>query len=305
MLAPWARGIRRRGDNLFAKTNQPMINLEKLSDRDLPPLKPMVIRLWQLLNAPNTRLQDIVEAMSAEPVLCARIMAISNSPMYRGLDEITSPQKALVRLGLNEVKGIVYYLTLADSVTKNAFPASFSIRRFWTHSLSTALLSKKLMQYYPSLFPMSPEEQDGAYLAGLLHDIGYVVMATLMPGEFTVMANIWEEGGRDPLEVEEKLFGVSHPLLSAKALKLWKFPKNVQLAVYAHHRDVVRDSPPAIMLIKLADYLATKAGYHFNSMFTADMKALGVPLFLLENDYQPVVEEVALKVETLVNQAFA
>ena len=189
-----------------------MINLDKLSDRDLPPLKPMVIRLWQLLNAPNTRLQEIVEAMSAEPVLCARIMAISNSPMYRGLEEISSPQKALVRLGLNEVKGIVYYLTLADSVKKNAFPPSFSIRRFWTHSLCTALVAKQLIQYYPSLFPMSPEEQDGTYLAGLLHDIGYVVMATLMPGEFTTMTKIWEEGGRNPIEIEEKIFGDSHPL---------------------------------------------------------------------------------------------
>ena len=282
-----------------------MINLDKLSDRDLPPLKPMVIRLWQLLNAPNTRLQEIVEAMSAEPVLCARIMAISNSPMYRGLEEISSPQKALVRLGLNEVKGIVYYLTLADSVKKNAFPPSFSIRRFWTHSLCTALVAKQLIQYYPSLFPMSPEEQDGTYLAGLLHDIGYVVMATLMPGEFTTMTKIWEEGGREPIEVEEKIFGVSHPLLSAKALKLWKFPKNVQLAVYAHHRSVAEDSPAGIKLIKLADYLATKAGYHFNPMFTADRKGLTVPLALLENDYQPVIDEVALKVETLVSQAFA
>ena len=281
-----------------------MINLDKLSDRDLPPLKPMVLRLWQLLNAPNTRLQDIVEAMSAEPVLCARIMAISNSPLYRGLEEITSPQKALVRLGLNEVKGIVYYLTLADSVKQNAFPPSFSIRRFWTHSLFAALLSKKLIQYYPSLFPLTPEEQDGTYLAALLHDIGYVVMATLMPGEFTSMTKLWEQGGKDPVEVEEKIFGVSHPLLSAKALKLWKFPKNVQLAVYAHHRAMAQDSPVSIMLIKLADYLATKAGYHFNPMFTADMKGLTVPLFLLENDYQPVVDEVALKVEMLVSQAF-
>jgi len=282
-----------------------MINLDKLSDRDLPPLKPMVIRLWQLLNAPNTRLQEIVEAMSAEPVLCARIMAISNSPLYRGLDEISSPQKALVRLGLKEVKGIVYYLTLADSVRKNAFPPSFSIRRFWTHSLCTALVAKQLIQFYPSLFPMSPEEQDGTYLAGLLHDIGYVVMATLMPDEFTTMTKIWEEGGRGPIEVEEKIFGVSHPLLSAKALKLWKFPKNVQLAVYAHHRSVTEDSPTGIKLIKLADYLATKAGYHFNPMFTADIKGLTVPLPLLENDYQPVIDEVALKVETLVSQAFA
>jgi len=283
-----------------------MINLDKLSDRDLPPLKPMVIRLWQLLNSQNTRLQDIVEAMSAEPVLCARIMAISNSPLYRGLEEITSPQKALVRLGLNEVKGIVYYLTLADSVRKNAFPPSFSVRRFWTHSLSTALLCKKIMQFYPQLFPMTPEEQDGAYLAGLLHDIGYVVMASLMPREFTVMTEIWDAGGRAPQEVEDQLFGVGHPILSAKALKLWKFPKNVQLAVYAHHRALTDDTtPPAIMVLKLADYLATEAGYHFNPLFSPEIKRETIPAQMLDNNYLPLIEDVALKVETLVSQTFS
>jgi HD-like signal output (HDOD) protein len=289
----------------FSIKDHIMINLDKLSDRDLPPLKPMVLRLWQLLNAQNTRLQEIVEAMSAEPVLCARIMAISNSPLYRGLEEINSPQKALVRLGLNEVKGIVYYLTLSDSVRKNAFPPSFSIRKFWTHSLSTALLCKKLAQFYPDLFPMTPEEQDSTYLAGLLHDIGYVVMASLLPGEFTTMTKLWEAGGNSPLEIEDELFGVSHPILSAKALKLWKFPKNVQLAVYAHHRTISDDSPPpAIMLLKLADYLATETGYHFNPSFTAELKRLTLPVFLLENDFQPIIEEVALKVEMLVSQAF-
>lgn len=283
-----------------------MINLDKLSDRDLPPLKPMVIRLWQLLNSQNTRLQEIVEAMSAEPVLCARIMAISNSPLYRGLDEITSPQKALVRLGLNEVKGIVYYLTLADSVRKNAFPPSFSVRRFWTHSLSTALLCKKVMQFYPQLFPMTPEEQDGTYLAGLLHDIGYVVMASLMPREFTAMTEIWDAGGRPPQEVEDQFFGVSHPILSAKALKLWKFPKNVQLAVYAHHRALTDESaPPAIMVLKLADYLATEAGYHFNPLFSPEIKRETIPAQLLDNNYLPLIEDVALKVETLVSQTFS
>jgi hypothetical protein len=130
-------------------------------------------------------------------------------------------------------------------------------------------------------------------------------MASLLPGEFTTMTRLWEAGGNSPLEIEDELFGVSHPILSAKALKLWKFPKNVQLAVYAHHRAISDDSPPpAIMLLKLADYLATDTGYHFNPMFSAELKRLTLPISLLENDFQPVVEEVALKVEMLVSQAF-
>ncbi len=283
-----------------------MLNLDKLNDTDLPPLKAVVVRLWGLLNAPNTRLGEIVEAMSAEPVLCARIMAVANSPIYRGLEDITSPQKALIRLGLKEAKGIVYYLTLADSVRKNVLSPSFPIRRFWTHSLCTALLSETLLKYHPDLFPMTPEEQEGAYLAGLLHDIGYVVMGTLMAETFTTMTMAWAEGDQDPLLLEETLFGVGHPVVSAKALKLWKFPKNVQLAVYAHHRDFAGSTPPAVVtLLKLADYLATEAGYHFNPTFTTDAKRLTLPAGLLDKDFQPLVEDVSLKVEMMVGQTFA
>jgi HD-like signal output (HDOD) protein len=283
-----------------------MLNLDNLKDTDLPPLKPMVARLWGLLNAPDTRLPEISEAMSAEPVLCARIMAVANSPIYRGVEDITSAQKALVRLGLQEVKGIVYYLTLADSVRKNTLPPSFSIRRFWTHSLCTALLSEKLIKFHANLFPMAQEEQEGAYLAGLLHDMGYVVMGTLMPEAFTAMTEAWTQGGHDPLQLEETLFGVGHPVVSAKALKLWKFPKNVQLAVYAHHRDLSAGNSPAVVtLLKVADYLATEAGYPFNSLFTLDMKRASLPAGLLDNDFQPIIEEVSLKVELLVGQTFS
>jgi hypothetical protein len=58
------------------------------------------------------------------------------------------------------------------------------------------------------------------------------------------------------------------------------------------------------MLLKLADYLSTESGYHFNPMFSAQLKRMTLPIFLLENDFQPIVEEVALKVEMLVSQAF-
>lgn len=282
-----------------------MIQLDKLSDRDLPPLKPVVLRLWQLLNSPTARLQEMVEAMSAEPVLCARIMAVANSPVYRGVDDITSPLKALVRMGLNEVRGIVYYLTLSDSVRKNAFPSSFSVRKFWTHSLSTALLGQNLLKYYPHLFPMTEEEQEQCYLAGLLHDIGYVLMASLAPKDFTLLNAAWAEGDHDPLELEERIFGINHTVLSAKALNLWKFPKCIQLAVYAHHRLPSRDPFPApIILLKLADYLATEAGYPFNPLFTLVSKKQSLPEALFENDFEPIMQEVSLKVETLVNQTF-
>lgn len=282
-----------------------MIKLDKLSDRDLPPLKPVVLRLWQLLNSPTARLQEMVEAMSAEPVLCARIMAVANSPIYRGVDEITSPQKAMVRMGLNEVKGIVYYLTLSDSARQSTLPPSFLVRKFWTHSLSTALLSKHLLKYYPHLFPMSEEDQEQCYLTGLLHDIGYILMASLAPTGFTALSDAWQEGGHDPLELEEQIFGTTHTLLSAKALNLWKFSKSIQLAVYAHHRPPSQDPlPTPIILLKLADYLASEAGYVFNPLFSLESKRQSLPDNLFENDFLPLIEEVALKVETLVNQTF-
>jgi Predicted signal transduction protein len=151
---------------------------------------------------------------------------------------------------------------------------------------------------------MTPEEQDGTYLAGLLHDIGYVVMASLMPNEFTTLTRFWEAGERQPQEIEDEIFGVSHPILSAKALKLWKFPKNVQLActpTTGPFPTTLRPRPSCSSNLRIIWH---GCGLSLQPLFSVEIKRQTLPAFLLENDYQPVIQEVALKVEMLVSQAF-
>lgn len=279
-----------------------MLRLDALTDHDLPPIKPAVLRLWQLLGARNATLAEIAEAMSAEPVLCARIMAIANSPTYRGVEKITSPHKALVRLGLREVRGIVYYLTLTQSLSEAGLPKGFAIRRLWGHSLATAYLCQHIPAYFPNLLPLTDEERESAYITGLLHDIGYLVMAKLAPEAFAELMTVWVTAEEPPLDAEERLFGMTHPVVSAKALKLWGFSKDIQLAVYGHHRLVREDAPGSIFLVKLADLLATEAGYVFNAAISPLQKRATIPERLLDADFGPVVQEVSLKTDALLGQ---
>jgi HD-like signal output (HDOD) protein len=279
-----------------------MLRLENINDHDLPPIKPAVLRLWQLLGSRNATLAEIAEAVSTEPVLCARIMAIANSPMYRGLEKITSPHKALVRLGLREVRGIVYYLTLTQSLSEAGLPRAFALRKLWGHSLAAAYFCQQIPLYFPHLLPLTEEEREMVYVTGLLHDIGYLVMATLAPEGFTELSMSWEAGVEPALDAEERIFGMTHPVVSAKTLKLWGFAREVQLAVYGHHRLVREDAPGSIFLVKLADYLATEAGYVFNPGISVLQKRSTLPETLLKPDFGPLIQEVSLKTDALLGQ---
>jgi HD-like signal output (HDOD) protein len=279
-----------------------MLRLDALNDHDLPPIKPAVLRLWQLLGSRNATLSEISEAMSAEPVLCARIMAIANSPLYRGVEKITSPHKALVRLGLREVRGIVYYLTLTQSLSEAGLPKDFPLRKLWGHSLATAYLCQQIPAYFPALLPLTEEERESAYLTGLLHDIGYLIMAKLAPEAFAELMAIWITAEEPPLDAEERLFGMTHPVVSAKALKLWGFSKEIQLAVYGHHRLVREGAPAAIFLLKLADCLATEGGYVFNPAISPLQKRATIPEKLFSVDFTPTIQDVSIKTDALLGQ---
>ncbi len=279
-----------------------MLQLDSLTDHDLPPIKPAVLRLWQLLGSRNATLAEIAEAMSAEPVLCARIMATANSPMYRGVEKVTSPLKALVRLGLQEVRGIVYYLSLTQSFAETTLPKGFALRKLWKHSLTTAYLCQYIPVYFPHLFPLIDEERESAYITGLLHDIGYLIMAKLAPDAFAELMTTWITAEESPLDAEERLFGMTHPVVSAKALKLWGFAKDIQLAVYGHHRLVRDDALGLIFLLKLADYLATESGAVFNSAISLFQKRATIPEQYFSVDFGPVLQEVTLKTDALLSQ---
>jgi HD-like signal output (HDOD) protein len=105
--------------------------------------------------------------------------------------------------------------------------------RFNRHSASVAVLSDQIASKVRADYP------EGAFVSGLLHDLGRLLIALGLPDEFTRLVKLHEQSGRSWTECELELLGFTHAELSATALATWDFPDPVQIAVRDHHR------PPA------------------------------------------------------------
>ena len=105
--------------------------------------------------------------------------------------------------------------------------------RFNRHSAAVAILSDQIASRLTAVYP------EGAFVGGLLHDLGRLLIALGLPDEFTRLVKLHEQSERSWTECERELLGFTHAELSAEALEKWKFPEQVQIAVRDHHR------PPA------------------------------------------------------------
>ena len=137
-------------------------------------------------------------------------------------------------MGLVKLRNVALGLSVSNLWAKVRTPGNFSISRFNQHSLAVAILCDHLVQ---KVQVASPES---AFLAGLFHDLGKLLMATALQEEFEMVERLMEASGRLREECEKELVGCTHSELSALALERWNLPSPIQLTVsYHHHPDQV------------------------------------------------------------------
>ncbi len=205
--------------------------LEMLGEHgDLPPLPDIVFKLQKMIRDPRTNAKTIAGLIEMDPVLAGRILKLSNSVYYsRATTPVTSLPVAITKIGFNMLIKLVYSL----KVTK-AFSDSTLIDNdaFWRHCLAAAIFTQSLSRRIRA----HVEEQDIAYLAGLMHDIGIIVFGYLIPEEYgSFIEGIADE--EKPLEVMEKeTFGIDHAELGAMFVETWwDVDQRISISIRQHH----------------------------------------------------------------------
>jgi putative nucleotidyltransferase with HDIG domain len=176
-----------------------------------------------MLCRPNVSLTEISRFISSDPVLTVKMLKMVNSPVYGFPRRISSVNQAVILLGLNTVKGLLFGVTVFDLMQK-------AMIGLWEHSLGCAMVSR-LIATKKGI--KDPEE---ASTYGLLHDIGKVILAIEFPMEYeSVMSQAHSEG--IPIyDVEVECFSTSHATVGAWIAEQWSFPANLVEVVSFHHR---------------------------------------------------------------------
>lgn len=216
-------------------------------------------RLLALLYDPEVALAPLLGCLNSEPALAARVLKVANSPYYRLSGSVGTLERAVQLLGLKAIRSIAAAGCL-DRLTPPPVGRAFDPERFRRHSLAVACAAQRLSQ-------LTGLGLDGeAFMAGLLHDIGILLLVKAAP---QAMATFAPDAGPDAagaLAHESAHFGVTHEDSGAVIGQAWQLPDWLNAAVARHHGAAVADAArgglgalPA--LLWAADHAAHEAGY--------------------------------------------
>lgn len=195
----------------------------------LPPFSPVLNRLLASMAGEDVSFLKLADLIEKDTVVAGNVLQLVNSAQYGRRGTISSVRHALSLLGMDKLRNAV----LGMSITRmwhGVQPAgSWPMARFNLHSAATAMLSDMLAQRVPAEYP------EGAYVAGLMHDVGRLLIAAGLPGEHDRIADHHRAGGRPIAESEFAVLGFAHPELSGRAVAYWKLPEPIQRAVRDHH----------------------------------------------------------------------
>jgi putative nucleotidyltransferase with HDIG domain len=188
---------------------------------NLPSLPTLLMEALQYTDD-NQDLTAFADKISQDPPMVVRILRIANSPFYGMSREISSLRQAIVLLGLNRVR----YMLLGVCFS-NILPVrhkDFDYPLFWHHSMAVADCARQLAVY-------TGIGQDIAFTAGLLHDIGVLLIVLLFPDDFSRISN---EPHPNRIETERLIMGFDHVEIGSKAAKHWNLPVAIQEAIEQH-----------------------------------------------------------------------
>lgn len=216
----------------------------------IPTLPVVVHRVMEITANPESGAQQLMEAISVDPVLTAKVLKIANSAFYNRSGQIASLRQALVVIGFSEVRNMILSSAVCNNFAKISRIPGFDAPLFWRHSFVTGLAAKMLAR---AMGLTSGE----LFVSGLIHDIGKLVMVVALPLEFVKMMKMTGNFGLEHLAAEKHLLGLTHEEVGWRLLKRWSFPPHLQSAVGCHHHPAATDVQAAQALtVHLADLLA-------------------------------------------------
>ena len=199
----------------------------------LPPFSPILNKLLASLAGEDVSFAKLGDLIEKDTVVAGNILHLVNSALYARRATISSVRHALALLGMDKVRNTLLGMSISRMWSQVKTPPAWSMARFNRHSAAVAILSDQIASRIRADYP------EGAFVAGLLHDLGRLLIALGLPDEFTRLIKLHEQSDRSWTECERELLGFTHAELSAEALEKWKFPEQVQIAVRDHHQTPV------------------------------------------------------------------
>ncbi len=210
----------------MARTNLKK-QLSKISD--LATLPVVANNVIQITNNPKSSALEVAKAISQDAALTSRILKMANSAMYGFPQKITTINHAIVILGFANIRNLVLAASIYDMFAPNGQPQLFDRVGFWEHSLACGITSKLLAKR------LGIKNIEEAFIWGLLHDLGKIVLDTYFHTDFAGVIKLVEEKNILIRDAEMEVLGYDHAEVGGIVAGNWNLPQTLIKVIRFHH----------------------------------------------------------------------
>jgi putative nucleotidyltransferase with HDIG domain len=196
--------------------------------RDLPPLPSIVLDLISSFEREDIDVGVLAEKISRDQALSAKMLRLANSSFYGLPSKVGTVNQAIVVLGFDAARALAVASNVIESFEAGQ-AGEIDVAEFWRHSIATALCARGLARH-------AGLPQDHAFIAGLLHDIGRLVLASGFPEHYAQVAAYCDREQASLCDAEAGVLGLDHQQVGRLLGEAWKFPAAIQRAIAEHHR---------------------------------------------------------------------
>jgi putative nucleotidyltransferase with HDIG domain len=250
----------------YPELNQPDPNRDRLtkervlnSIRDLPAMPKVITEIQNQMTTADINTRKICGLIETDQAVATKVLRAANSAFYGQSGKVSTMHGALNLIGL---KGLMEVVSLigAHKLLVGKLPGyGYDAEDLWKHSLAVAYGSKLLA------LERDPGISDTAHLAGLIHDVGKIILDRFIVEKKTEIAAFMENEQKTFWDVETKFFGLNHAKVAAEVCRKWKFPAVMANAIGWHHEPLGSNKDLLAHILHMADHLATMIGIGYDS----------------------------------------
>jgi putative nucleotidyltransferase with HDIG domain len=259
----------------------------------LKPIPQVALKIMRLLDENKYDIESIANEIRKDQVITGRMLQLANSAMFAAKKEITSLDHAVVFLGQNMLVKLVLSAAVQAYYEQSMMGYALCKGGIYHHSLGCALVSEMLAR------KTEREDPAKAYTAGLLHDIGKVVLDQYVASAYPLFYRDIMEDEDDVLYIERNRLGMDHTEVGSILAQQWSFPKALQEVIRHHHQPhQSAENPDLSTIVYMADLLMSRfhAGLEIERMDTRSLGHNLDALGLSRQEFGKMVDSIPLTV---------
>jgi putative nucleotidyltransferase with HDIG domain len=221
------------------------------------PTPPLVFtQISRVIDNEDASAYDVAGIIAEDPAMSAQVLKLANSAYYGLAHPVPHVKQAVIVLGMNEVKNVVLAASAISAFRKSSADREYQ-DEFWRHSLAVAVGARMLLRTFQAKKIL---EAETAFSAGLLHDLGKMVVFSYAPEEHQKIQQYLQETGGPDCRAEREILGLDHCQIGAYLAQHWKLPADITSAISYHHTPQESAETGAYdAIVHVADVLAHRA----------------------------------------------